>query len=36
MKKLILTLIISLVTTVSFAEMSNANKSKAWDVVESI
>ena len=31
MKKLILTLIISLVTTVSFAEMSNANKSKAWD-----
>ena len=31
MKKIILTLIISLVTTVSFAEMSNANKSKAWD-----
>ena len=31
MKKIILTLIISLVSTVSFAEMSNANKSKAWD-----
>ena len=31
MKKIILTLIISLVTTVSFAEMSNANKSKALD-----
>ena len=29
MKKIILTLIISLVTTVSFAEMSNADKSKA-------
>ena len=31
MKKIILTLIISLVTTISFAEMSNADKSKAWD-----
>jgi len=31
MKKIILTLIISLVSTVSFAEMSDANKSKAWD-----
>ena len=31
MKKIILTLIIGLVSTVSFAEMSNTNKSKAWD-----
>ena len=31
MKKIILTLIISLISTVSFAGMNNGDKSKAWE-----